>query len=113
MNKRHVSLFATLLFAASLLVLVVWSCAESRQQHALQTTVDTVDGVVYAFNSGSTSTWTLRPVATIGSEVGREAFGRVRSVLLDDDGGVFVGDELEHHIKVFDALGQYVFEILN
>ncbi len=108
MNKRRVSLFAALPLAASLLILVVWSCGESRQQHALQTTVDTVDGVVYVFNSGSTSTWTLRPVATIGSEVGHEAFGRVRSVLLDDDGGVFVGDELEHHIKVFDPLGQYV-----
>lgn len=91
------------------LILAVLSCTESPPPDTPRTTIDTVGAVVHVVNRGDPPAWELEPRLRIGSaEDGPDVFGSVTSVLLDDDGNVFVGDMHGHHIQVFDAQGVYV-----
>jgi hypothetical protein len=91
------------------LILAVLSCTESPPPDTPRTTIDTVGTVVHVVNAGDPPAWKLEPALRIGSpEEGPDAFGLVTSVLLDDDGYVFVGDMHAHHIQIFDAQGRYV-----
>ncbi len=79
--------------------------AESR----LRIEIDTVGHVQRIVSSGIPPQWTLSEVARIGSVIdGPAAFGRVRSIVLDGAGNVYVADEQAARIQVFDTTGQYV-----
>ena len=75
----------------------------------LSTTIDTIAGVVRVENSGDLPESELTLVARIGSaEGGADSFGRIRSILADGDGNIYVADNLAHEIRVFNSRGSHI-----
>lgn len=69
--------------------------------------IDTVDGTIRVENRGDPPRSTLEETVSIESE----EFGRIVSVISDDDGKMYVGDELASQIHVFDPDGQFLYSI--
>jgi len=79
---------------------------------AVATVVDTAGGVVRVGNAGTPPTWRAERVLRLGSlEGGPEEFGRIRSLLADADGNVYVADEIAQEIRVFAPDGRHVRSI--
>ena len=73
------------------------------------TTMDTVNGVAHVRNAGAPPAWTTTLMLRIGSVAGGpEEFGRIRSLIADDAGNVYVADNLADEVRVFDAEGRHV-----
>ncbi|HSH46590.1 MAG TPA: hypothetical protein VK966_12170 [Longimicrobiales bacterium] len=107
-TRRLPFLLAPLLFAA-----VACSEPDGPADVGVTTTVDTVDGVVRVRNAGAAPEVSLRPVLAIGETGGVDAvspeeFGRVRGVLADGDGRLFIGDGHAREIRVFGPDGAYL-----
>ena len=99
------------LVAVTIAALAALACAgeASRVDEGLETSIDTADGIVHVRNRGTPPPLTVAPVARIGSAEGDvDAFGRIRSVIADEHGMVYVADNLAHEIRVFDERGQHV-----
>ena len=71
-------------------------------------TVDTVAGVVHVRHSADAAHWRLQEAASIGSPEGPGSFGRVRSVVADGDGNVYVADAQVSEIRVFGPDGAHL-----
>jgi hypothetical protein len=94
--------------ACALLALACDRSAETGRQELISR-FDTVAGVVHAVSSGTPVEWQVEEVARIGSlDAGPAAFGRVRSVVLDGGGSIYVADQQAAEIRVFDSRGEYV-----
>jgi hypothetical protein len=77
-----------------------------------ETTLDTVAGVVHVHNSGMAPAWRTEPVLRLGSiEGGPQEFGRIRSLIADEDGSIYVADNLAHEIRVFGPDGRHLRSI--
>lgn len=88
------------------------ACTGAGERAAgVATTVDTVGGVARVHNAGSPPRWSLDWLFTIGSLEGPAAFGRIVSLLADDDGRIYVADAQSNRIMVFDAAGRLVDSI--
>jgi hypothetical protein len=71
------------------------------------TQADTIDGAVHIRNSGEAARWTATPVLRIGSVAGGDAeFGRLRSLIADAQGNIYVADVQAQQILVFNAAGE-------
>jgi hypothetical protein len=75
--------------------------------------VDTIDGIIHLRHTGRAPVVRLTPVVAVGDAGGLEEaspteFGRVRSVMADGDGHLYVADGLALEIRVFDAAGRFV-----
>lgn len=91
--------------------LLLGGCGEYRGQatSGVETAVDTVSGVAYVSNAGPAPEWGAERVLRLGSvEGGPEEFGRIRSLLADADGNVYVADNLAHQIRVFSREGRHL-----
>ena len=71
-------------------------------------TIDTVAGVMHIRHSGDAAPWSLRELASIGTADGPASFGRVRSVVADRDGNVYVADAQASEIRVFGPDGSHL-----
>ena len=100
--EAHVAVAGGLAFA-----LMVGGCSKGRSD-ASGMTVDTVGGVMHVRHAGNAAQWTLREVASIGSLDGPASFGRVRSVIADRDGNVYVADAQASEIGVFGPDGAHL-----
>lgn len=80
----------------------------------LETTIDTVGGVVQVQHAGAAPEWRLEPVLEIGEGGGlTEApspaeFGRIARVISDLDGRVYVAEQMPPEIRVFGPDGSHV-----
>ena len=107
------SRFGRLVTAFSAALLTACGPDAGSSDATLETLVETIgDTTVVRTLSGSV--WvaeaTLVPEITIGMLDGPEEylFGRIRSVAVNDDGTMYVLDQLEQHVRVFDSLGVYI-----
>lgn len=90
-------------------VILLTACGADRPANQADFAVEVVDGIEHRRNSGEAQAWTARRVARIGSTAdGPAAFGRIRSVLADADGNVYVADNLASEVRVFDAGGAHL-----
>jgi hypothetical protein len=108
MRRRGVP---AILAAATLLA----SCGPGDPDGAtLETTVDTVGGIIHVRHTGRAPEWRLEPLVTLG-EIGGlaeaaspEEFGRVVRVMADPAGRIYVADALAHEIRVFGPGGDHL-----
>ena len=107
------SRFSKLVTAATAALLAACGAGTGSSDATLGAVVETVgDTTVVRTLTGSV--WvdeaTLVPEITIGMLDGPEEylFGRIWSVAVDDDGTVYVLDQLEQHVRVFDSLGVHL-----
>lgn len=88
------------------------SCAgESGAADALQVEFDTVRGIPLAMNRGVPPVWPLDTLLSLGGRFATEEveqFGRVRSVVADEDRNLVVLDELRDEVLVFSPVGEYL-----
>lgn len=78
----------------------------------IETVVDTVAGIVHVRNLGTAPAWEAVPVLRLGStEGGPEEFGRIRSLVADAEGNIYVADNLAHEIRVFAPEGRHLRNI--
>lgn len=70
--------------------------------------VDTIGGIAHVRHTGSAAEWGLRELASIGSADGPASFGRVRSVIADGDGNIYVADAQASEIRVFAPDGRHL-----
>lgn len=102
------------LLAALLGGLALGACGGQEAPPRLETTIDTVAGVVHVRHEGSAPEWTLEPVLEIGEAGGLsdapspEEFGRVARVVADGAGRVYVADQMLPAIRVFGPAGRYL-----
>ena len=80
---------------------------------AVVTAVDTVDGVIRVRNSGEPPVWTSSLVLRLGSmgslgEAAPDEFGTVSSAILGPEDRLYVADQMNHEIRVFDLDGNLV-----
>lgn len=95
------------------LTLLLLSCAactpDTARAGGVATTVDTVNGVAHVRNAGDPPAWSATRLLRIGSVAGGpEEFGRIRSLIADDAGNVYVADNLADEVRVFDAEGRHL-----
>jgi len=101
----------------TLLLALAFACSagERREQPtALRTTIDTVAGVGHVTNSGVPPMWRLERVLTLGSVGGVGApapdeFGRIASAVLGPDDRVYVADQMNSEVVVFNRDGSFAF----
>ena len=93
--------------AAIAAAVVTGACAGEAERDSAMV-VDTVAGVVHVRHSADASRWRLREVAAIGSAEGPASFGRVRSVVADREGNVYVADNQASEIRVFGPDGAHL-----
>ncbi len=89
----------------------VGSCAEQSHEplSGVRIEVDSLGGVVRVLNSGMPPEWRLEPVVRLGAQQGGlEEFGRIRSLIADRDGNIYVADNLAHTVRVFAEDGRHV-----
>jgi hypothetical protein len=106
------------LMASVLLPALLLACASQEREAqplAVHTEIDTIGGVEHVRNSGIPSTWRLETKLTLGSvgSVGEPApdeFGRVASAILGSDDRLYVADQMNSEVKVFDSDGSLVLE---
>lgn len=90
------------------------ACAGDDVAARVETTIDTIAGVVHVGYSGSAREWRLEPVVEIGSAgalsdaPSPDEFGRIARVVADADGRVYVGDRMPPEIRVFGPDGGHV-----
>ncbi|MEX1184341.1 MAG: 6-bladed beta-propeller, partial [Gemmatimonadota bacterium] len=66
-------------------------------------------GIEHRRNSGDPAQWSADRLVRIGaSDEGPAAVGRIRSVIADEDGNVYVADNIAGEIRVFDEAGMHV-----
>ena len=94
--------------ATAMAAVVGAGCASERARESATMAVDTVAGVVHVRHSGDAAPWRLREMASIGSAEGPAAFGRVRSVVADGEGNVFIADNQTSQIHVFSESGEHL-----
>lgn len=76
--------------------------------------VETVAGVERLTVSGTPPVWRLESMAAIGRQGGMtnepapDEFGRIIGVVADEEGNVYVADQMTHELRVFDAAGRFV-----
>ena len=95
-----------------LLILVALPIACAPEAPAVDShfAVDTVAGVEHRRNTGDPVILSVDRLARIGArEEGPAAFGRIRSVIADEDGHVYVADNIAGEVRVFDDVGAHVF----
>ena len=94
-----------------LLTSVAVGCAEgpASVDQVLRVTEDTVGGVVQVRNSGNPPEWRLEPVLRLGTvEGGPEQFGRIRSLVADGEGNVYIAENFAHEVRVFGPDGNHI-----
>ena len=114
MKKSHLS--TPLLAGLLSLILLLPGCMPRDSQGiegAVVTAVDTVDGVIRVRNSGEAPVWTASLVLRLGSmgslgEPAPDEFGTVSSAILGPEDRIYVADQLNHEIRVFDLDGSLV-----
>jgi hypothetical protein len=95
-------------------VFLTVACGDAARsgELAVETVIDTVGGVVFIQNSGPAPEWAVERVVRLGTvEGGPQAFGRIRSVIADADGNVYVADNLANQIRVFAQDGRHLRDI--
>lgn len=92
----------------------LWGCGEARDAAGgLRVDRDTVAGVVHVRHTGSLPASALEPLAAVGraGSVGAapspEELGRVRSVIADADGRMYVADGMALEVRVFEPDGRF------
>lgn len=96
------------------LALLLAACSEDvgLTTLAVTTTVDTLAGTIHIRNSGVAPAWVAEPVGRLGSiEGGPQEFGRIRSLIADEDGNIYVADNLAHEVRVFAPDGRHLRNI--
>ena len=91
------------------LALLLAACADPPPADSdLEIRVDTVAGVPHVRNLGQPPEWELEPLFRLGVlEGGPEEFGRIRSVLADGDGRVYVAETTTNEVRVFSPEGRH------
>jgi len=107
-----------LAIAALALCAALAACGRGRggAPSALTTTVDTAGGVVRIANRGPAPRWRLEPLLTLGKRASvagssLEEFGKVRGVVADGEGRLYVADGIAHEIRVFGPDGTFLRKI--
>lgn len=93
-----------------LLAVLFGACAgDGDQASTVSLTVDTIDGVVHVRNSGRAPSWPVEPVLQLGSVTGGpEEFGRIRSLVADPAGNIYVAEASAQEIRVFTSEGRHL-----
>jgi len=97
-------------FAVGIIVLLA-ACGGGAQPQAsgVETVVDSAGGVVRVGNTGTPPAWRAERTLLLGAvDGGPEEFGRIRSLLADADGNIYVADEIAQEIRVFAPDGRHV-----
>jgi hypothetical protein len=86
------------------------ACGDSPPSASdLEIRVDTVAGVPHVRNLGQPPQWELEPVLRLGAlEGGPEEFGRIRSLLADGAGRIYVAETMTNEVRVFSPEGTHV-----
>ncbi len=98
-------------WAVLMLAAVAAGCAEdpSSFDQGLTTTEDTVGGIVQVTNSGKPPEWRLEPVLRLGTvEGGPEQFGRIRSLVADGEGYIYIAENFAQEVRVFGPNGSHI-----
>jgi hypothetical protein len=99
------------------MVTICWAGAGCRDDagrgSATVTTFDTIGSVIRVRNAGTPPVWSLVEHLTLGvtgleAAESNEAFGRIRGVVADARGRIYVADANAARIRVFDATGAFV-----
>jgi hypothetical protein len=98
------------------LVLLLPACEPRDSQGtegAVVTAVDTIGGVIRVRNSGDAPEWTSSLVLRLGSvgslgEPAPDEFGIVSSAILGPEDRLYVADQMNHEIRVFELSGELV-----
>ena len=92
--------------AASLTIAAAACGTDASASAGADITIDSSGAYPIIRSAGGAAQWKAELVATITADTGvGEAFGSVRSVLLDRDGSVYVVDPSYRQISVFDSTG--------
>lgn len=100
--------------SAVLLILIAAGCGDDRGGGpALTTRVDTVGGTIRIHHTGSAPVWVAEPRLTLGAiggvgEPAPDEFGRIRGLVADEDGRIYVGDGQALEIRVFGPDGTFL-----
>ena len=95
-------------------LVAISACGEAPEPPSFATVVDTVAGVVHVRHTGRAPILSLEPVLTIGQvggatqEAAPDEFGRIRSVVADGAGRIFVVDGMVPDIRVFGPDGSFI-----
>jgi hypothetical protein len=107
----HGRTFVKTILGFTLLVAVV-GCSDSGGGSESRTVTDTLNGVVHVWSAGSPPEWIAESIVRIGSvDSGPTAFGRLRSIIADPRGNIYVADNLASEIRVFDSRGAHLRSI--
>jgi hypothetical protein len=90
-------------------LLLVPACADPPPPASdLEIRLDTVAGIPHVRNLGEPASWDLEPVLRLGAlEGGPEEFGRVRSLLADAEGRIYVAETMTNQVRVFSPEGRH------
>jgi hypothetical protein len=103
----------------SLISLLVSACAEGNDGEPPNgaSSIDTISGIVQVTNPASApEEWRFEEVLTLGQLGGEgvgdpEVFGRITSIIADDEGNLYVADGQALEIRTFDREGTYLRSI--
>lgn len=96
----------------SILAFTVWFAACADQTATTSAVaIDTVNGVEHVRNSGTPPTWELKELLTLGAVTdvetgGAQEFARIRGIIADAQGNIYVADSRTFNIRVFDERGR-------
>ena len=90
-------------------VLALGACSQPPAQSGAEVAHDSLGAIPRTTSNGGAEQWTLQPLFRVGTlDDAPDSFGRIRSVVLDDDGTLYVADVVSRHIVVFDSAGTYL-----
>ena len=86
-------------------------CADETATKSSAVVIDTVNGVEHVRNSGTPPSWELKELLTLGAvndvdTGGANEFARIRGVIADAHGNIYVADSRAFNIRVFDPRGR-------
>lgn len=102
------------LAAAVMFSLSACSDGSDRAPDDIAPRVDTIAGLIRVTNPATApEAWSFEPVLTLGTMGGGEAdgpevFGRIASIVSDDEGDVYIADSQALEVRVFDREGNYL-----
>lgn len=94
-------------------VTLLWGCAADSTPPTVEISVDTVAGIPHVRNPSEAPVWVAEETVRIGTtalldgDPAPDEFGRVRAVVADEEGRVYVADAMTAEVRVFGPGGAF------